>query len=85
MTVGANPAIGVHSWGGGFEGNPNASAWDIKDDEDHIEHQKYLRYYEDIGFSPRKAKDFYFFTIRASKPSDVHNMTTEEINQYIIR
>ncbi|PIE48069.1 MAG: hypothetical protein CSA42_00730 [Gammaproteobacteria bacterium] len=65
VTVGNNPEIGVHAWGGGFEDNPNASAWDIKDDESHIEHQKYLRYYEDIGFSKQKAKDFYFFTIRS--------------------
>ncbi len=85
VTVGKNPEIGVHSWGGGFDGNPNATAWDIKDDENHIEHQKYLRYYEDIGFSPQQAKAFYFFTIRSAKDSDIHNMTSEEIKQYLVR
>ncbi len=85
VTVGKNPEIGVHAWDGGFEGNPNGSAWDIKNDEQHIEHQKYLRYYEDIGFSKQKAKNFYFFTIRSAKPSGIHNMTIAEINQYLIR
>ncbi len=85
VSVGSNPSIGVHAWDGGFEGNPNGSAWEIKNDENHIEHQKYLRYYEDIGFSKQKAKDFYFFTIRAAKPSGIHNMTIVEINQYLVR
>ncbi|PID48522.1 MAG: hypothetical protein CR991_11420 [Proteobacteria bacterium] len=85
VTVGTNPTIVVHAWSGGVEGNPNGSAWDIKDDENHIDHQKYLRYFEDIGFSTQKAKDFYFFTIRAARPSDVHHMTKTEINQYLIR
>ncbi len=85
VSVGKNPEIGVHSWGGGFDGNPDGTAWDIKDDENHIEHQKYLRYFEDIGFSKQKAKDFYFFTIRSAKAEDVHYMTREEINKYLIR
>ncbi len=85
VSVGSNPSIGVHAWDGGLEGNPNGSAWDVKNDENHIEHQKYLRYFEDIGFSKQKAMDFYFFTIRAAKPSDIHTMTTTEINQYLIR
>ncbi len=85
VTVGLNPTIGVHAWDGGFEENPNGSAWDIKNDENHIEHQKYLHYFEDIGFSRQKAKDFYFFTIRATQANDIHHMTIEEINQYLIR
>ncbi len=85
VSVGSNPSIGVHAWDGGFEGNPHGSAWDIKNDKNHIEHQKYLRYFEDIGFSKQKTKDFYFFTIRAAKPSEIHTMTTTEINQYLIR
>ncbi len=85
VSVGTNPIIGVHSWGGGIEGNPNGSSWDIKDNENHIDHQKYLRYFEDIGFSTQKAKKFYFFTIRAASTNDIHYMTTEEINQYLIR
>ncbi len=85
VSVGANPSIGIHAWDGGFEGNPNGSAWDIKNDENHIEHKKYLHYYQDIGFSKQKAKDFYFFTIRAAKPSEIHTMTITEINQYLIR
>ncbi|MBS9767918.1 MAG: hypothetical protein KGV44_10325 [Flavobacteriaceae bacterium] len=68
-----------------MDGNPDATAWDIKDDENHIEHQKYLRYFQDIGFSAQKAKDFYFFTIRSAKADDVYYMTTEEINMYLIR
>ncbi len=85
VTVGSNPTIGVHSWGGGFEGNPSGSAWDIKDDENHVEHQKYVRFYEDVGFAAQDAKDFYFFTIRAAEPDDIHNMTPYEINKYIIK
>ncbi len=85
VSVGKNPKIGVHSWSGGLDGNPDGTAWDIKDDENHIEHQKYLRYFQDIGFSAQKAKDFYFFTIRSAKAEDVHYMTREEINNYLIR
>ncbi len=85
VSVGKNPQIGVHSWGGGFDGNPNGTAWDIKDDENHIEHQKYLRYFQEIGFSKQKAKDFYFFTIRSAKASSVHYMTAEEIKKYLVR
>ncbi len=85
VSVGKNTKIGVHSWGGGLEGNPDATAWDIRDDENHIEHQKYLHYFQDIGFSAQKAKDFYFFTIRSVKADDVHYMTTEEVNMYLIR
>lgn len=85
VSVGTNPKIGVHSWSGGLDGNPNGSAWDIKDDENHIEHKKYLRYFEDVGFTTQKAKEFYFFTIRSAKPEEVHYMTTVEINKYLIR
>ncbi len=85
VSVGKNPKIGVHSWSGGLDGNPDGTAWDIKDDENHIEHQKYLRYFKDIGFSAQKAKDFYFFTIRSAKAEDVHYMTREEIDKYLIR
>ncbi len=85
VSVARNPSIGVHAWDGGFEENPNGLVWDIKNDENHIEHQKYLHYFEDIGFSKQKAKDFYFFTIRAAKPGEIHRMTAPEINQYLAR
>ncbi len=85
VTVGANVTVGVHSWGGGVDGEEGGSAWDIKDDENRPEHQKYIRYYQDVGFSAQKAKEFYFFTIRAAKEDDIHNMTAEEIKQYLLR
>ncbi len=85
VTVGANPTVGVHAWGGGLDEDPNATAWDIKDDENRSEHQKYIRYYQDVGFSAQKAKDFYFFTIRAAKADDIHDMTAAEIEQYLLR
>ncbi len=86
VSVGKNPKIAVHSWGGGFDGNPNGRAWDIKDDENHIGHQKYLHYFQDIGFSKQKAKDFYFFTIRSAKEKNIYYMMTKsQINKYLIR
>lgn len=83
--IGSNPEIGVHAWSGGLDGNPNGTAWEIKNDSTHIEHQKYLRYFEDIGFTKVKAKEFYFFTINAAQASSVHYMTAEEIDKYIKR
>ena len=74
-TIGRNVKIGVHSWGGdGME------ASDLR--RNHPEHRRYINYYTQIGFTPKQASDFYFFTIDAAPARDIHWMTPAEIERY---
>ena len=73
--------VGVHSW----NGDAGATGWDLRADSSHAAHQIYLRYYEDIGMSKQKAKEFYFFTITKAKPEGMHPMTAEELKYYLLR
>lgn len=73
--------IGVHAWGGGWEGNPKGTAWDIKDDKNHEQHVKYLQYYQDIGVSA----NFYFYTIGAAKAGGMAYMNDAQFKQYLGR
>jgi hypothetical protein len=84
-SIGSNTFIGVHAWEEGDEDNENLTAWEIRFDEDNIEHQKYLQYFEDIGFSSQKSSAFYFFTIRSAKAEDMYQMSDEEINKFLLR
>ena len=68
--------IGVHSWSAGFFFGP--SAVDLP--RDHPEHAKYLDYYRDIGIP----EAFYWFTLEAAPPDDIHWMTEEEMQKYRI-
>ena len=67
--------MGVHSWSDGV-----VEAADLP--RDHPDHQLYISYYQDIGFSAQWAEDFYFFTINAAPADDIHWMTSAEIAQY---
>jgi hypothetical protein len=69
--------IGVHAWSDGSN-----SATDYP--EDHQEHQLYINFYKDIGFSQQEAEDLYFFIINAASPNNIHWMTEQEINDYNI-
>ena len=66
--------IGVHSWstGGSEAGNTLP--------RDHPEHELYLDYYRDIDID----EDFYWFTLQAAPPDDIHWMTEEEMTQYAV-
>ncbi len=75
-TKGANTRIGVHSWAGG--GGEKATDFP----KDHKYHKPYIEYYKSVGFSQTEAEAFYFFTINAASPDDVHWMTDEEIITY---
>lgn len=66
--------IGVHSWSAG------RSETGDKLPRDHPEHKRYLNYYRDIGID----EDFYWFTLQAAPPEDIHWMTEEEMTQYAI-
>lgn len=68
--------IGVHSWSDG--GNNEATDFPIG----HANHQPYIDYYIEMGFSQVDAEAFYYFTINAAKASDIHWMTDAEIEQY---
>lgn len=68
--------IGVHSWADG--GSNEATDFPIG----HANHQPYIDYYIEMGFSQVDAEAFYYFTINAAKAADIHWMTDEEIGQY---
>ena len=70
--------IGVHSWAYvGLFGNdtPGTSL-----PRDHEEHRKYENFYRSIGIPP----DFYWFTMNAAPPEDIHWMRSDEMNRYRI-
>ena len=70
-TIEEGALIGVHSWGAaGADGDSLP--------EDDPEHQFYLSYYEEMGISA----DFYWFTLEAAGPNDIHWMTEEELLLY---
>lgn len=71
----AGSKIGVHSWAGG---NKEATDFPVGDDE----HQPYIDYYMEMGYSKADAEAFYYFTINAAKASEIHWMTDEEIAKY---
>ena len=68
--------VGVHSWSTGGLGDPSAASLP----RDHPEHAKYLNYYRDVGIPDA----FYWFTLEAAPPEDVHWMTVEEMARYRI-
>ena len=76
-TRGTTTQIGVHSWSDGTNG---ATAFPVG----HAYHQKYIDYYESIGFTQTEAEDFYYFTINAASANSIHWMTEAEIEQYKI-
>ncbi|KHT47777.1 alpha/beta hydrolase [Vibrio sinaloensis] len=71
-TVEPGAKIGVHSWAStdGMDGSTLP--------RDHQEHQRYLKYYETLGIDT----DFYWFTLDAAKPQDMHYMTRDELVKY---
>lgn len=77
-TRGNNTNLGVHSWSDS-DGN---EATDFPNNSE--EHTANIEYYENIGYIPQWANDFYFFTINAAPADDIHWMTEDEIIQYSI-
>lgn len=75
-TRGTNTRLGVHSWSDG-RGN---EATDFPEDSE--EHSINIEYYEDLGFTPEWAREFYFFTIYAASARNIHWMTEDEITQF---
>lgn len=63
--------LGVHSWAGGEE-----EAIDLP--RDHPEHQKYLQYYREMQIPVA----FYWYTLKAASPENMHWMTSKEIRKY---
>ncbi len=81
LDVPTKTCLGVHSWGGGWDENPKGTGWDIKDDKDHAQHDKYLEYFKDIGVD----EAFYFYTIGAAKAGGMAYMTHAEYETYLKR
>ncbi len=66
----------VHSWSTGEDG---FTALDLDDDDP--EHRRYLDYYDAVGVDP----DFYWFTLEAARPEDLHEMTEAELDEFGFR
>ncbi len=71
----AGSRIGVHSWS---DGTNEASSFPVG----HANHQPYIDYYLEMGFSQADSEAFYYFTINAAPAASVHWMTEAEIAQY---
>lgn len=69
--------IGVHAWSDG-----SSSANDYPNN--HTEHEVYINFYKDIGYSQQEAENLYFFIINAASPENIHWMTDKEILDYQI-
>ena len=72
----AGSRIGVHSWSDG--GSIEATDFPVG----HANHQPYIDYYKEMGFSQADAEAFYYFTINVATAADIHWMTDAEIAQY---
>lgn len=67
--------IGVHTWAaGGLFGDEAGSDLPRSDPA----HQLYLTFYQEMGIP----EAFYWYTLAAAGPDDVHWMSPEEINRY---
>ncbi len=76
-TIGTNTRIGVHSWEGiGMKATDFSTG--------HKYHKPYIEYYQSIGFTIKEAENFYYFTINAAPPEEVHFMNDNEIYKYKI-
>lgn len=65
--------IGVHSWATEDDNGNPISATDYP--VGHVEHLPYINYYVDVVFTQQEAEDFYYFTINAAAPENMHYMT----------
>ncbi len=74
-------AVGVHSWAEDANGNVTATDYPVG----HANHQPYIDYYMNIGFSQAEAEAFYYFTINSSPFTSVHWMTQAELDLYKVR
>ncbi len=74
----AGSQLGVHAWSDG--NNNEATDFPVG----HEEHQGAIDYYIDVGFSEEDAEAFYYFTINAASADDIHWMTDEEIEIYML-
>lgn len=74
-------AVGVHSWAEDANGNVTATDYPVG----HANHQPYIDYYINIGFTQAEAEAFYYFTINSAPFSSVHWMTQAELDLYKVR
>ncbi len=74
-TIEPGACIGVHSWGAGGLFGEETGADVPKGDPAH---ELYLSFYKEVGIP----EEFYWFTLSAAGPDDIHWMSAEEINRY---
>ncbi|MDP7028602.1 MAG: alpha/beta hydrolase fold domain-containing protein [Phycisphaerales bacterium] len=70
-TAEAGARIGVHSWGGLGEAGDTA-------DRDDEAHDMYLEFFREMDIP----ESFYWFTVEAAGPADIHWMTQEELSRF---
>ncbi len=76
-TMDPGAKFGVHSW---TDGKNDATDFPKGD----AQHQPYIDYFKEMGLSQQQAEDFYYFTIYAAGPNDIHWMTQAEIDKYAL-
>lgn len=74
-TIEPGACIGVHTWGAGGPFGENTGAEVPKGDPAH---ELYLSFYKEVGIP----EEFYWFTLSAAGPNDIHWMSAEEMNRY---
>jgi len=70
--------VGVHSWAAAALGGLLGVEAGADLPRDHESHKAYLDFYEETGVP----SDFYWFTLEAAPPEDVHWMSPAEINRF---
>lgn len=75
-TAETNAILGVHSWCCSVDGKPAN-----KLPENHPEHGAQLTYFREM-LGKTKGPEFYFFTINAANPDEIHKMTRAEMEKY---
>lgn len=72
-TIEPGAMVGVHAWS---DGSTSAASLPGND----LQHRLFIDYYQSMGLPDPEG--FYFFTINAASPEDIHYMTPNEIARY---
>ena len=67
--------IGLHSW---FMGSQDASDFELR----HEEHEMYLDLYCEMFEDLDLGVEFYWFTVEAASPNNIHYTTNDEIDYF---
>lgn len=78
-TLEAGGLVAVHSWAAG-DGTQGIELYSRNPDA--ADHQRYIEYYKNMGFTTQEATDFYVYTLRAAPADKTHCMSAAELRQF---